>query len=253
MTDLYDELKQDLEQKRLEALWQKYRWAVFAGVAAILAAVSGWQIWAYTDRQARNAASDAYLAAGDLFAKGPGSEKAALEAFQKLAQSGSPGYRWAAKMNEAALHIIGGRNAQAVEIYDTLIADGAGSAEMTDYLRYRSALLLADAATPADLRARVEPVASGGSPWAPLAKELLAYANWRGGDLAAAKREYELLANDLEAPEGLRLRAKNMVELLTLGVKPSGVAPAPAAAVAVDPEADLLPVPLTAPAIPEGQ
>lgn len=253
MTDILQEIDEELRRKRLEALWKKYQAYVIGGVVALVAAVGAFQFWRYNEAQAEAAAAQGFLAAAKEFS-GPGNEKRAAEAFAKLAASSPAGYKLAAMMNQAAALSNGGDNAKAVALYDDIAESGAGGALMTEFARYRAALLLADTAPFADFQARVEPIANGTGPWAMLSRELLAYGVWRSGNLTDAQKRYDLLANDGAAPQGLKQRAKMMLELIALGVKPSGVVPMPAAASApVTPNADmpLLPESLIPPQIPQ--
>jgi hypothetical protein len=250
MTDLYEELQDDLRQKKLEDFWKKWGNYILGGAGAILAGVAGWQYWLYTQSEAKAKASAAFLAAAQNFA-GEGQEKKAAEAFAKLAADAPDGYAMAARMNEAAAYLIQGETAKAVEIYDTIAQRGMGGPVMTDFARYRAALAIADTAPPVDVLARLEPLTAKDGPWSALARELKAYVTWRSGNLPEALKQYDLLVSDLNAPANVKLRAKNMSELIALGVKPSGVAPTPGTAVTPDVNLDLLPESLRAPEIPE--
>lgn len=250
MTDLYEDLQEDLRQKRLEELWKKWGNYILGGAAAILAGVGAWQYSIYAEGEARDAAAKQFNLASKSFSEA-GSEKKAAEAFSKLAQDAPAGYAMAARMNEAAALLLSGDTAKAVAIYDKLAETGAGGAIMADYARYRAALALADTAPQVDVVNRLEPLAAKPGPWNALARELKAYVTWRGGNITEAQKQFDLLANDPSAAENVKLRAKNMSELLTLGIKPSGIAPAPAAALAPDASLDLLPEALRAPEIPD--
>jgi hypothetical protein len=250
MSDLYQELQDDVRQKRLEELWKKWGNYVLGGAAVILAAVGGWQYWLYAESEAKAKAAIEFAKAAKIFTE-PGQESKAAEAFAKLAADAPDGYAAAARMQEAAARLMLGQTAQAVAIYDQIAETGSGGDTLAGFARYRAALALADSAPQADVLERLEPLASKPGPWAGLARELKAYVTWRAGNLTEALKQYEMLAKDETAPENVKRRAKNMSELLTLGVKPSGVAPAPGAAQAPDVNLDLLPESLRAPEIPE--
>jgi hypothetical protein len=250
MTDLYEEVQEDVRQKQLEELWKKWGNYVIAAAVAILAAVGGWQYWLYAQGEAASKASAAFAKAAQEF-RGEGQEKKAVEVFAKLAQDAPAGYELAARMNEAAAHIIAGQPAKAVEIYDMIAQKGLGGQLMTDFARYRAALAIADTAPQIDVLNRLDPLTAKDRPWSALARELKAYVTWKGGNTTEALKQYEMLAADTAAPSNVVLRAKNMSELLRLGVKPSGVAPAPGAAVTPSVNLDLLPETLQAPEVPE--
>jgi hypothetical protein len=250
MTDLYQELQEDFRQKRLEELWKKWGNYVLGGAAAVLLAVGGWQYWVYTQAEAKAKSSADFMKTAQSFTV-QGQEKQAAEAFAKLAAGAPEGYAMAARMQQAAAHLMAGDTAKAVALYDQIAEAGEGGKVMADFARYRAALALADTAPQVDVLARLEPLTTGDSAWSALARELKAYVTWRAGNLTEAQKQYDMLAKDDAAPANVKLRAKNMGELIALGVKPSGVAPAPGVAQMPDVNLDLLPQTLQAPEIPE--
>lgn len=251
MTDLYQELQEDVRQKRLEELWKKWGNLVLGGATVVLASVGGWQYWLYTQTEAKARASAEFMKAAETLSVA-GQEAKAAEAFAKLAADAPAGYQMAAMMQEAAARLLTGDTAKAVEIYDRIAEQGLGGPIMADFARYRAALALADTAPQVDLLARLEPLTEKDGPWTALARELKAYSTWRGGNMTEALKQYDILAKDPTAPDNVKRRAKNMSELITLGVKPSGVAPTPGAAQIPDVNLDLLPEVLKAPEIPGG-
>jgi hypothetical protein len=248
MTDLYQELQEDLRQKRLEDLWKKWGNYIIGGAVAILAGVAGWQYWVYAQSEAQAKASQAFAKAAESFGA-PGQERQAAEAFAKLAEDAPEGYKMAAIFNQAAALLIAGDRTKAVELYDKAAQANLGGSIMADFARYRAALALADTAPQVDVLNRLEPLTVKEGPWSALARELKAYVTWRSGNLPEALKQYDMLAKDETAPGNVKLRAKNMSELIALGVKPSGVAPLPGTAQTPDVNLDLLPETLRVPEI----
>jgi hypothetical protein len=249
MTDLYQELQDDVRQRRLEELWKKWGNYVLGGAAAILLGVGGWQYWIYAQSEAKEKASAEFMKAAQSFSA-QGQETKAAEAFAKLAADAPGGYAMAARMQEAAARLMTGETAKAVEIYDQIAQDGLGGPVMADFARYRAALALADTAPQVDVLNRLEPLTNKDGPWSGLARELKAYVTWRAGNLTEAQKQFDLLTKDETAPANVKMRAKNMSELIALGIKPSGVAPTPGAAQIPSVDLDLLPQTLQAPEIP---
>lgn len=248
MTDLYEELQEDLRQKRLEDLWKKWGNYIIGGAVAILASVAGWQYWVYADGQAQAKASAAFMKTAESFGA-PGQERKVAEAFAKLAEDAPDGYKMAAVLNQAAALLIAGERAKAVDLYDKAAQANLGGSLMADFARYRAALALADTAPQVDVLNRLEPLTVKDGPWSALARELKAYVTWRAGNMPEALKQYDLLAKDETASPNVKLRAKNMSELIALGVKPSGVAPLPGVAQTPDVNLDLLPESLRVPEI----
>jgi hypothetical protein len=255
MSDILQEIDEEVRRKKLEEFWKKYRVAVLSAGAAIVATVGGYQGWNYYQTSLRNSSSDAFVAAAKIFAKGEGFEKQAADAFAKVAADGSTGYRAVARMQEASARAMGGERDRAITLYDEVANSGEGGPLIAQFARLRAALLHAETASFADLKKRLEPIEQS-SPWSPLAQEILGYAAWRTGDMAEAQKRFDLLANDNNAPAGVRQRAGEMRNLVVAGVRPADIEkakPAPSLLPATQPES-LLPLPptLATPEITEG-
>ncbi|HAJ45512.1 MAG TPA: hypothetical protein DCL54_02910 [Alphaproteobacteria bacterium] len=252
MSDLLQEIEQEHRQRQLEAMWKKYRIWIFSAAAMIVGGVGAYEGWTYLQRQAQATASDAFIDAANVFAKGAGNERQAAEAFAKVAASGPAGYKLIATMQQAAALTVLGEKDKAVALYDKISSDKLGGQVFADLAQYRAALLIADTAPRADIEKRLEPIASGGGVWRHLASELLGYAIWRGGDLAAARKRFDGLAADETAPEGVRERARAMAVLMERGIRSSDIRALPTSV--LNPQGDnvLLPPSLVTPEIPEG-
>ena len=213
MSDIFQEIDEDLRRDRFAKLWARYgmHLIVLAVLVVIAtAAVTGWRQYQFKQRQAEGVR---FAAALDLVRDGKSPE--AIDAFAALASTAGGGHAMLARFEEAALKARSGDAAGALALYDQLAADqGIDPAyrDMATLLASRAMLDKGDGAAAID---RLKPLTESASPWHPSALELTALAQLRAGDRAAARKIYQTLADDLQAPQGTRARAAQM--LTTLG------------------------------------
>jgi hypothetical protein len=88
--------------------------------------------------------------------------------------------------------------------------------------RLRSGLLLVDTASPADLKAALDPLLAAGNVFAANAKELLGLAALKAGDYPGAGKYFDEIVTDRQAPPSLKQRADLLLAIVRAGpVKPA--------------------------------
>lgn len=224
MTDIYHEIQEDLRRDRMKALWARYGALLIGIVLVVVLGVGAWRGYEYWQAKAAAEAGDRYQAATKLAEDGKSEE--ARAAFAALTTGTPGGYPDLAKLREAD-ELAKTDQAGALKLYQT-VADGSGDAMLRDAARIRGAYLAIDAGTPDDVRKLAEPLAANNGPWAALAREALGLSAYKAGDAATARRHFESIVSDADAPGASRQRADLMLAVLP---------PAPPAAV-VTPNAD---------------
>jgi hypothetical protein len=119
-------------------------------------------------------------------------------------------------MREAAMLSQAGDVAGAAAVYEQLSASSE-PAIYRELATLKWALLELDTADPAQLEARLTPLAGFGKPWHYAATELLALVAQKKGDGKRAADLFKQLADDLQAPAGIRARAAEMLAVLGAG------------------------------------
>jgi hypothetical protein len=102
-----------------------------------------------------------------------------------------------------------------VTLYKDVAA--ADSGEIGAIARLRGAWIMAPSAPRAELETMLAPLNKDDSAWQPLAREILAFSDYRGGKAKQAADAYRALSEDPKSPEGLRLRARAMATFLDNG------------------------------------
>ncbi len=211
MSELFDEVDEEVRRDQLKKLWDQYSIYIVAGALLIIAAVGGWRGYQYLEAKKAAEAGSAFAAAVDLAEQNKHAEAEA--AFDKLAATAPSGYRMLARLRAAAELAI--RDPQAgAKLYDDISADRSVGTDMQDLARIRAAGLLLETASYPNMLQRLESSTQPEATFRHTARELLALSAWRANDTAAARQWLNLIANDGETPSGLRSRAEALQALL---------------------------------------
>jgi hypothetical protein len=211
VSELFDEVDEDVRRDQLKKLWEQYSIYIVAGAFLIVAAVGGWRGYQYLEAKKAAEAGAAFDKAAELSEQNKHSEAEA--AFTDLAAKAPSGYRMLARLRAAAE--AGSRDPQAAaKLYDDIAADRSVSAPEQDLARVRAAGLLLETSTYPNMLQRLEPAAAPGATFRHTARELLALSAWRTNDTTAARKWLDMIANDGETPPSLRSRAEALQALL---------------------------------------
>jgi len=227
MTDIFHEIEEDLRRDRLRKLWDRFGGLIIAAAVLAIVAAAGWSGYKYWRHQQAVAASEAFRSAITLYDAGKFPEAEA--AFSAIAKDGPAGYRTLALFRAAAAAAARDK-AAGVAAFDAIGADGRLPQLVRELALLRAALILADIAGLPQVQQRVGVIASGTGPLRHSAREVLAMAQLKAGDLAAANKTATDMTSDGETPSGVRSRAE-LIRRLTAGAAPAPEVPpaAPAA------------------------
>ena len=211
MSELFDEVDEDVRRDQLKKLWDQYSIYIIAGALLIIASVGGWRGYQYLEAKKAAEAGAAFDKAVELSEANKHSEAEA--AFTSLAASAPSGYRMLARLRAAAE--LATRDPQgAAKLYDDIAADRSADVAVQELARVRAAGLLLETSSYPNMLTRLEAATAPGATFRHTARELLALSAWRANDTTAARRWLDLIANDGETPPSLRSRAEALQALL---------------------------------------
>ncbi|MDO9062766.1 MAG: tetratricopeptide repeat protein [Bradyrhizobium sp.] len=211
MSELFDEIDEDVRRDQLKKIWDQYSIYIIAGALLIIAAVGGWRGYQYLEAKKAAEAGAAFDKAAELSEQNKHTEAEA--AFADLAAKAPSGYRTLARLRVAAE--AAARDPQAAaKLYDEIAADRSVGAPEQDLARVRAAALLLETSTYPDMLQRLEPATAPTATFRHTARELLALSAWRANDTAGARQWLDMIANDGETPPSLRSRADALQALL---------------------------------------
>ena len=249
MSDIFQEVEEDVRRERYEQLWKKYGNYVVGAAALLVIAVGGWQAWTAYDNNQRRAVSDQYEAAQK--AAGAGKAADAEAQFAELSKSGYSGYATLAKFNLASVYLAQNKRDQAVTLLRELTE--SSDEQVSSVARIRLAWLEADARPRPEIQALVEPLTASENPWRFAASEVLAYSELKTGSRPQAENDFLNLSQENQAPAGLRQRASAIVAYLKANPGSTLPSPAPGGAAAPAPAAPpATPAPAQAPSPTQG-
>jgi len=208
---LLREIDEDIRHEKYAELWKKYGvYVIIAGVLMV-GVVAGHQGWRAYDLNTREEASNKLIGAQELIRADPATAEQAL---LSLAEDGPNGYAMLAQFQSAALIGERGDRELAAAAYWEL-----SEQDIDPMYRSLATILGAQqilakptaAANPDGLMARLEPVAAPDNPWRFSARELQAVIALQTGDTDRARQLFSGLAEDPQAPAGIRSRANELL------------------------------------------
>lgn len=211
---LFQEIDDDLRQDQATKLWRAYGKHVIAATVLLVVAVAGFQGWKAYDFSTREADGKRFSKAQAMVQTGQ--REAALQAFADIAADGRAGYALLARFQQARLLARASDAAGAAAAYRALSGDGG-----IDSLYQNLAVILGGfqelnvaGADLAALANRLEPLMAETKPWRFSAREIKGLLAHKSGDAAAARKLFQGLATDPRAPQGVRVRAQEMLSIL---------------------------------------
>lgn len=211
MSELFDEVDEEVRLDQLKKLWDQYSIYIIALALLIIAAVGGWRGYQYLEAKKAAEAGAAFDAALDLSEQNKHAEAEA--AFDKLAATAPAGYRMLARMRAAAE--VATRDPRAgARMYDEIAGDRSIGAEHQDLAKIRAAGLLLDTESYPNMLQRLEAATKPEATFRHTARELLALSAWRANDTTAARQWLDMIASDGETPSAMRSRAEALQALL---------------------------------------
>ena len=211
MSELFDEVDEEVRRDQLKKLWDKYSVLIVALAILIVAGVGGWRGYQYLEAKKAAEAGDAFDKAVELADQGKHGD--AETAFAALAAKAPAGYRTLGRFRAAAE--AAARDPQAAaKMFDDIAADRSVASDFRDLSKIRAAGLQVDSASYQDMVQRLEPLTGAGSTYRHAARELLALSAWRTNDAAATRQWLDQIALDGETPPSVRGRAEALQALL---------------------------------------
>ena len=211
MSELFDEVDEDVRRDQLKKLWEQYSIYIIAGALLIIASVGGWRGYQYVEARKAAEAGAAFDKAAELSEANKHTEAEA--AFADLAAKGPSGYRVLARLRMAT-EVANRDTAAAAKLFDEISADRSVDVAAQELARMRAAQLLLETNSYPNMKQRLEAAAAPGATFRHTARELLALSAWRANDAAATRQWLDLIANDGETPPSLRSRAEALQALL---------------------------------------
>ena len=212
MTDIFQEVDEDVRRDKALEFWKKYQAYIIAAAVLIVLASAGFRYWQHQKEQAAQAAGEQFQAAIAAFDAGKPQE--AFGGLSKLAAEAPGGYRVLAQMTEA------GAKAQtdpaaAIAAFQAIAGNGSVDPQFRDAARLRAALVQLDVpGEEAAGTAALTGLASADGPYRRLAKLTLGALAIGRGDYDDAGKQLDDVLGDPEISSTERQLAERWLGLV---------------------------------------
>ena len=232
------EVDEEYRREKLGNLWSRYGRLLLLGIGALLLGVAGFLYWQRLQADRSAARADQFATALTQVRAGvPAKAEPTLTA---LSTAPEPGYRALALLERAGA-AAANDPARATQLYMAASTNTDLARPFRDLALLKATALAFDTLSPADVIARLKPMALPGNPWFGTAGELTALAHLKAGEPSLAKPLLDALAKDESVPVSIRGRAGQLAATLagpatpTPRMVPAAVPATPAAASARSP------------------
>lgn len=213
---IFQEIEEDLQRQRIEALWKKYGSTLLSCALIIIvvtALVMGWK--SYRHNHSQQDTSGLAQIVIDQEAQKPQDMIEALMAYDKAHQGTAQSA--IARLYAAQEAATQSQTAKALELYDSVASDQKIPAVYAQLANLLYVLTDMDEGEPAKLEARLQPLMQKDVIWRFMAYELAGHLAYHAGDLAKAKALFVELINMDGVPPGIMKRASDMLILVVDG------------------------------------
>ena len=212
MVDIFQEVEEDLKRERSEELWRKYGKYVIGTAAVIVLGVAGREGLKTYEQTTSIENGTRFANAVELAQAGEDKQEAALEALDAIIADGNAGFVAMGHFQKAAIYLRAGATASAVSELEAVAANDDIDQVYRDLAVVQIAMNSATQSNAKDLIAQLEPIAVPENAWYYSAREMIALLHVAAGDVAAAKPLLTDIADDGDAPSGMRARASEILK-----------------------------------------
>jgi hypothetical protein len=209
---LLREVDEAVRQDEAAEFAKRYGRMIAAALVLALAAFGAWLWWKDHRESQLDKGSEQFVQALDQLEAGK--TKLAETALAPIAEDGTPAAAAGATNLQAGLAITKGDTARATTMLFAVADDKDTPQAYRDLATIRGVAASFDTMKPADVIARLKPLAKPGNPWFGSAGELLAMAYLKQGKKDIAGPLFASIAKDEDAPKSMRSRARQMAGML---------------------------------------
>lgn len=208
MSDIFDQVEEELRQDQMKALWRRYGGYVIGAAVAIVLATFGNQMWLGYVADKNETASSQFAQAEDAVLSGD------IDALDSIIDGNHSGYAALAGFAKADALLAQGNRAGAVELLDAISAKSGLPASIRDLAGLKAANLMMESGSVDEVAVRLAPLAKDGRPFYFAAKEAQAVNAYRGDRTDEAREIFTAIVGDFTAPQDIRARASEMLMIL---------------------------------------
>jgi hypothetical protein len=212
MTDVFDEINDDLRREKLNQFWKENgSWIIGGALGAVLltGAMTAWRTWEYS----RDAAATTQLARL--------TDAADWSKVESFAASSDKNHAMMARFMAADAYLEKHQTDKAIALYNDIAATSGLDKTWRDLARIHSLSLRLDKDPPEALAKELAALSGSKDVWRYTALEMQALLAARQGHMQDAANILASITADPQAPEDMRQRAFSLRELYIADAKAS--------------------------------
>jgi hypothetical protein len=209
---LLREVDDAVRQDQYAEAAKQYGKPILIAVVLALVVFGGYLVWHSRQDAAHEKDSEALVAALDQVERGD-LARASTSLDPLIADSGD-GQQAAAQLLKAGIAMEQSKPDEAAKLYDAVAADSSAPQAYRDLATIRAVTTRYDKLKPADVIARLKPLAVPGNPWFGPAGEIVAMAYLDQGQSAEAGALFAAISKDKNSSETMKSRTRQMAGLL---------------------------------------
>ncbi len=207
MSDIFNEIDEELRQDKAARLWKAYGKYLIALAIFIILAIASYRFIEHTQEKNKEQASELYELASE--AGRSGDKNAAIELFSDDRFDETIGYAVISKLKKAAL----AKSNNDLEGMAIVLKEIITNEEIPLYLRDLARLKLFASDNDNNI-SQLDALIAGDGAWKFLALELKGGIELEGGNLKKARSIFEELTNGANTPNNLRRRTSEILKAL---------------------------------------
>ncbi|MEM0908581.1 MAG: tetratricopeptide repeat protein [Pseudomonadota bacterium] len=213
MSDIFQEVEEDLRREKLKRLWDRYGIVLISAAVLIVVITAGYRGYEAWSTSRERAAGDLFIAA--LQSADETGTRGAGDQLLAFAEGAPGGYPMLAKFRAASAYAAADDTAAARDVLTELSTDSSVPALYQDLARIRLAHTLIDLGETAEAEQTVAAMAEDTSnPFNKSAQEVMGLAAYAADNIAGAKRWFTSLRDAVAVPPALQARARFMLALM---------------------------------------
>lgn len=209
---LLREIDDAYRQGQYSEFAQKFGKPLLGVLLAGLAAFGGYLFWDSRQEAAKEKDSEQIVAALDQIQAG--NLDTGAKSLEEVAKSSNGGAAAMARLLQAGVMVEQGKAEEATKVFAEVAGDSDAPQQVRNLATIRELALTFDKTDPAQVIARLQPIAVPGDAWFGSAGELVALAYLKQGKKAEAGALFAEIAKAKDTPSSLRSRARQMAGVL---------------------------------------
>ena len=212
MSDIFNEIDEDIRRERYQKLWKTYGKFLILAVILFFVLAAIYITWTNYLDNLKQKEGEIFSSSLELI-ENESWESASLK-LSNLYNSSSSGYRSLAKLQHASVLVKNNKIDEAIIIYRDLINDEKSNIIYRDLARYFVIIHTFDIAEDSEIIENLAYLLEEGNPWYYPARELEGFRLLKLGNYKESKGIFLSLSEDIEVPSGIRMRSAEMLTYL---------------------------------------